>query len=150
MLQTNLQDKRYIKLPEITLRKKKQKAIPIQLKEPSESVSYIRNIYKDDIELYESAYIVMLNTVNQVIGYAKISQGSLNATVIDIRLIALYCVLANARSCIFAHNHPSGGLLPSEEDKRLTERLSKALGLFDIKLLDSIIITSDSYSHILF
>ena len=150
MMYNDLKDKQYIKIPQITLRKKKQKRAPIQLKEPSQSVRYIRKVYKGDIELYESAYIVMLDNANQVIGYAKISQGALNHTVVDIRLIALYCVLSNARACIFAHNHPSGNTVPSDSDITLSKKLKNALELFDISLLDSLIITSETHSHIIY
>ncbi|MDT0691823.1 JAB domain-containing protein, partial [Salegentibacter sp. F188] len=42
-----------------------------------------------------------------------------------------------------SHNHPSGTLRPSEADKRLTEKIKNAAGLFDIKVLDHLIITPD-------
>ena len=138
------------KLPKIELRKKPSKPIGIQLNDTDDSVKYIRKMYNGDIELYESAFIIMLDTANQIIGYARISQGALTATTVDIRLIALYCVLANARSCIFAHNHPSGNLTASEEDVRISTRMKSALALFDIQLLDSIIITSEGFSRVSF
>ena len=46
----------------------------------------------------------------------------------------------NAVSVIVAHNHPSGGLTPSDQDRALTRRLSSALSLVDIRLLDHFIV----------
>jgi DNA repair protein RadC len=43
------------------------------------------------------------------------------------------------------HNHPSGNLTPSKEDAALTKRVADCLGLFNIKLLDHIILTEDAY-----
>ncbi len=43
------------------------------------------------------------------------------------------------------HNHPSGNLRPSEADKVLTRKIAQAAELLDIKLLDSLIITAESY-----
>jgi DNA repair protein RadC len=43
------------------------------------------------------------------------------------------------------HNHPSGQLRPSEPDKKITKKLKRAANLFDIKLLDHMIVTSERY-----
>lgn len=51
----------------------------------------------------------------------------------------------NAISFIVAHNHPSGVLRPSQQDKELTERIMKCGKLMDIAFMDHVILTSDSY-----
>ena len=78
-------------------------------------------------------------------GYAKISQGGVCNTQVDIRLVAKYAIDSLATSVIFVHNHPSGNAKPSIEDKKISEKLKDALRLFDIRLLDSIIITENDY-----
>ena len=55
---------------------------------------------------------------------------------------ALKCV---ASSIILAHNHPSNNLKPSKADKRLTSKVSDACDLFEIKLLDHLIVAEDGY-----
>jgi DNA repair protein RadC len=53
---------------------------------------------------------------------------------------------ANANAIIIAHNHPSGNLDPSPEDREMTRRIKEAGALLEIRLLDSLILTSHSYT----
>jgi len=110
-----------------------------------ESYEFIKQFYVDDIEIFESCFILLLNNSNKTIGYAKISQGGITGTVIDVRLIAKYAVDSLATSVILAHNHPSGNLHPSNADINLTEKAKKGLNLLDINILDHIILTSENY-----
>lgn len=126
--------------------KKMQTEFPKKtLKSSVESADFIRNFYGDDLEIYESMFILMLNRKNDTIGYAKISQGGICGTVVDVRLVAKYAVDSLATSVILAHNHPSGNTKPSEQDKAITSKIKKALELLDITLLDHIILTVDNY-----
>ena len=110
-----------------------------------ESYEFIKQFYVDDIEIFENCFILLLNNSNKTIGYAKISQGGITGTVIDVRLIAKYAVDSLATSVILAHNHPSGNLHPSNADINLTEKAKKGLNLLDINILDHIILTSENY-----
>jgi len=110
-----------------------------------DSFEFIKQFYLDDIEIFESAFILLLNNANKTIGYAKISQGGITGTVVDPRLIAKYAVESLAVAVILAHNHPSGKLYPSGADKTLTEKVKEGLRYLDIKLLDHIILTNNSY-----
>jgi DNA repair protein RadC len=109
------------------------------------SNEFIRQFYLDDIEIYESFFLLLLNNQNQTIGYAKISQGGITGTVVDVRIVAKYVVDSLATGIILAHNHPSGTLSPSEADKQITEKIQHAMSFFDVKVLDHIILTADSY-----
>lgn len=112
----------------------------------SESVyNFARKFYHDDISIYESCFIVLLNHASNVTGYAKISQGGICGTLVDKRLICKYAIEALATRVILVHNHPSGNPKPSREDDNLTLATREALKLFDIQLLDHIIITEDKY-----
>jgi DNA repair protein RadC len=51
----------------------------------------------------------------------------------------------SASSIILCHNHPSGNLKPSPEDEKLTKRIQNAAALFDVKLLDHLIIAGNKY-----
>lgn len=107
--------------------------------------NYARQFYFDDLLIYESSFIMLVNRANKVIGYAKISQGGVAGTFVDIKIVAKYAVESLCANVFFIHNHPSGNVKPSIEDRQITDKLKKALSLFDIKLLDSIIISDDSY-----
>jgi len=106
---------------------------------------FVRNFYLDDLEIFESFFILLLNRSNTSIGYAKISQGGIVGTVIDTTIIAKYCVEALAKSVILCHNHPSGSLFPSDADKIITRKIIEALKVFDCAVLDHIILTEASY-----
>jgi DNA repair protein RadC len=62
-----------------------------------------------------------------------------------VKLVYAAAIKSNASSIILGHNHPSGNLLPSEQDKRLTQRVKEAGRILDIPVLDHIIMTADGY-----
>ena len=111
----------------------------------TDASEYARQFYHEDIFLYESFFVMMLNTANVVEAYAKISQGGINATVVDVRIVAKIVIDSLSTNVILCHNHPSGQLKPSEQDKLITKKLASGLNLFDVKILDHIILTDASY-----
>ena len=90
---------------------------------------------------HEECWVVYLTSSNRVIERYRISQGGVTGTVVDHRLIVKRAVEKLAHAVILVHNHPSGSELPSEEDRTVTERVAQAVSLFDIALLDHIIVT---------
>lgn len=116
-----------------------------QIRISADAAEFIRQFYSDDIDIFESSFILLLNRANYTIGYAKISQGGITGTVVDPRLVAKYAVESLSACVILAHNHPSGNLTPSVADKDLTDKIKKGLKLLDIDLLDHIILTNESY-----
>ena len=112
----------------------------------SESASnVIRKFYFDDINIYESFFILLLNSQNNTTGFAKISQGGTAGTVVDIKIIAKYAVDSLSPKVIICHNHPSGNKQPSDADINITKKIKDALSLLDIKLIDHIIITENDF-----
>jgi DNA repair protein RadC len=120
------------------------------VKVTSSEVAYdvIRKFYGDDIDIFESCFILLLNNANVTIGYAKISQGGITGTVVDTRIIAKYAIESLATAVILAHNHPSGNLKPSNADIEVTKKIEAGLKIFDITLLDHMIITDKGFSLI--
>ena len=119
----------------------------VKIQSASDAAEYIRQFYHDDIEIYESVFILMLNNANNTVGYAKISQGGVVGTVADIRIIAKYAVDSLSSNVIMAHNHPSGTMKPSNADNQLTVKVKNALKLFDINLIDHIILSPEPNIH---
>jgi len=107
------------------------------------SADFAKSFYHDDISIYESAFIILLNQGLKVIGWAKIAQGGLASTLVDVRIIAKYAIDTLATGVIFVHNHPSGNLIPSVQDEHLTKKIKDGLATLDVRLLDSIILTPD-------
>ena len=116
-----------------------------QITSSESAANFIRQFYSDDIEIFESFFLVLLNRANITTGYVKISTGGLAATLCDPILIAKYAVDTLSSSVILCHNHPSGNLQPSQADKNLTEKVKNTLALFDCKVLDHIILTTKGY-----
>ena len=110
-----------------------------------DGANFIRQFYSDDIGIFESSFILLLDRSNHTIGYAKISQGGIVGTVVDVRLIAKYAIDSFASSVILAHNHPSGNLKPSESDEKITQQVLQGLKLLEVKLLDHVILTETNY-----
>lgn len=94
---------------------------------------------------HEEFWIILLNRSNTVIDKKRISQGGVSGTVIDVKMILKMAISQLASSIIICHNHPSGNITPSQNDKKITYKLSKAATTMDIKLLDHIIIGDKTY-----
>lgn len=106
---------------------------------------FARNFYHEDIELYESFFIILMNVGGKPIGWAKISQGGVTGVNVDPKIVAKYVIDTLATGIVLVHNHPSGSLKPSREDKRLTDRICEVMKLLDAKVFDHIIITENDY-----
>ena len=92
---------------------------------------------------HEECWVVYLTSSNRIIERQRISQGGVTGTVVDHRLIVKRALELLATQLILIHNHPSGTPEASAQDKILTEKVSRAAALFDIRLLDHIIIARD-------
>lgn len=132
-------------LEKITLRKDPTDFQRVKITSAKDAADYIRQFYSDDIEIYESFFLLLLNRQNKTIGYAKISQGGVAGTVVDGKIVLKYIVDTLASGAILCHNHPSGTLMPSTQDIELTDKIKKAVKLVDSDVLDHIILTTDNY-----
>ena len=94
---------------------------------------------------HEEFWIVLLNTANRVIGKHKLSKGGRAGTVVDVKILFEEVLSYKATSVILTHNHPSGNLKPSEQDRALTKRIFEAGKLLDIKILDHLIFSDSTY-----
>ena len=97
-----------------------------------------------DIER-EEFWAIYLNQSNRVIRKERLSAGGITGTLVDIRMIMKEALLCNATGMIIAHNHPSGNEKPSGEDNRITEQVKKAAETLNIRLIDHVIVTSNTY-----
>jgi DNA repair protein RadC len=75
----------------------------------------------------------------------EVSSGGIAGTSVDLRMIFAAALKANAVSLIMIHNHPSGQVKPSEADKHITNKVKEAGCIIDVKLLDHLIITPETY-----
>lgn len=92
---------------------------------------------------HEECWAVYLTASNRILESRRVSQGGVQSTVVDHRLVVKRALELLATQLILIHNHPSGAAVPSPQDKTLTERVARAAALFDIRLLDHIIIARE-------
>jgi DNA repair protein RadC len=91
----------------------------------------------------ENFILVCLNAKNYVNCIHLVAIGTLDRTVVSPREVLKAALLSNASSIAFIHNHPSGDPKPSPEDISLTNTLGKCADLFQIKVLDHVIVVDD-------
>lgn len=137
--------KSFTKEKEIIVAEKNAEFQKAKITSSRDAADYIRQFYNTDIEIYESFFILLMNKSNNTIGFAKISSGGVAVCAVDVKLIAKFAVDTLSSSIILAHNHPSGNTQPSQNDIALTRTAKEALKLFDISVLDHVILTEDSY-----
>ena len=92
---------------------------------------------------HEEMWVVYLTSSNRVLEKRRVAQGGVSALVADHKLITKRALELLAQGVIIVHNHPSGSAHPSPEDEAVTTRIAEAMKMFDIKLLDHIIISRE-------
>lgn len=107
------------------------------IKEPEQAYNVLNSDFADlDSETF---WVLLLSNSQRLIKKVCISEGGWTETSVDLKKIFKACLENNSSKIIIAHNHPSGNILPSQSDKSLTERVSKAGKILSIQVLDHII-----------
>ncbi len=94
---------------------------------------------------HEVFAVLFLNQANKVMHYEVLSEGGITGTVADPRIILRKALSHDAVNLILCHNHPSGSIKPSRADKELTAKIKEAALLFDMTVLDHIIVSADGH-----
>jgi DNA repair protein RadC len=94
---------------------------------------------------HEEFWVLFLNNSNKVILKSQLSKGGISGTIVDVRLVFKVALENGATGLILCHNHPSGGLIPSDADKQITKKIKQAGDSLDVKVLDHLIITETKY-----
>lgn len=134
------------KFPKIKVKVSVTKGDKVTITSPEKMVEVMRSIFDADTIMWtEEVIMVCLNRANDVVGYYRVSSGGFSGTVLDPRVVMTIALQNASSSIILAHNHPSGNLKPSDGDISITEKIKNACAFFDMKLLDHLIITDESY-----
>lgn len=105
--------------------------------------SYLQALFGDYRQ--EVFAVMFLNRANRMNQLEVVSMGGLTGTVADPRIILKKALEEDAVSIVLCHNHPSGSLKPSRADEQLTQKIKEAAALFDIRVIDHIIVTQGGY-----
>jgi DNA repair protein RadC len=148
MCTTNYSDKELFELPEISISFSPVIKPSQRYKVTNSKDSYNLFMKRWDMNklyLVEEMYVMFLNRANSVLGILPLSSGGYTGTVAELRLILVTALKGAATGIILAHNHPSGNTKPSMADEQITKKLKEAASYHDIKVLDHIIVSEDSY-----
>ncbi|MCG7556335.1 DNA repair protein RadC [Pseudoalteromonas sp. Of11M-6] len=106
-------------------------------------------LFKTQIETSEREVfcVALLDNQHRLIESVELFKGTIDAASVYPREVVKLVLDSSAAAVVFAHNHPSGIVDPSQADKLITNKLKSALDLIDVRVLDHIIVGSEgSYS----
>ncbi len=124
-------------------RKENGTSVKTVITNSSDAANYFRPLLED--LPHEEFWVLLLNRSNTVIDKFMVSQGGVTGTVIDVKLILKIALEKLACSLILCHNHPSGNMMASEADKKVTKKIKDAAEIMEISVLDHVIIAHDQY-----
>lgn len=111
----------------------------------------LRDLFSDSVSVQETFMLLLLDVSKNILGWAKVSSGGVSSTIVDLKILCKFVVQRTienlASSVIIAHNHPSGSLIPSKQDENITERIKDALAIFEVELVDHIILSGRDLSY---
>ena len=113
----------------------------LYIKSSKNAYDLFSHLNDNDEEMFFCAF---MKNNGRVITSRFIGKGNDSGVVVDIKSIVRLALENNASAAIISHNHPSGSIIPSKEDINLTLKIKNALELFDIKLLDHIIVAKNN------
>lgn len=123
------------------------------VKEPSlystekiKSPEDVLRIIAKELATYDREVFAVLNLKSngQPINLNICSMGTLDSSMVSPREVFKSCILSNSAAFIAIHNHPSGNISPSQEDRDVTSRLLGCSELLGIKMLDHIVVAGES------
>lgn len=116
------------------------------IKTPEQAIKILANELKYlDREVMLS---INLNSQNQIINAHLVAMGTINKSLVDPKSIFKASLLSNASKIMLLHNHPSGNCTPSENDYFITKKIKECCNLFQMKLIDHIVIGKENYYSI--
>lgn len=124
-------------------RKEADKAKKVKIESSNDVYELLNHLFQD--LQHEEFYVVFLDRGNQVLRYEQISKGGISGTVADGKVIFKSALLYQASALILAHNHPSGNLVASPQDIKLTKNLKSFGEFIGIEVLDHVIFTDNGY-----
>ena len=142
-MQVRLDRSFHVQELEVRFRPGRKPPEPTAITSPNIAFDLLRQHYADQPR--EQLICLSLNSRNQVIGLEIVSQGTADAAHASTREVFKAPIIINATAIILVHNHPGGSVEPSVDDRRTAQRLREAGQLMDIKVLDFMVITTESF-----
>ena len=114
------------------------------------STEHVANLVLDELRFEKREYVklFLLNTKNQILKCIDIAIGGTNFANVSIKEIIAEALKIKAPKIILVHNHPTGDPTPSQMDIKFTDKLYNAAQMFDIELLDHIVIGNMKFKSV--
>lgn len=129
----------------------KEKAFNYQcnnLSSPESIAELLNECFRLNKMAEEYLYTIALDTKCHPLGVFEVSHGTVNSSLVSPREVFIRAILCGATYIILSHNHPSGVVTPSKEDREVYKRIKESGKLIGIELLDNIIIGDGYYSFL--
>ena len=97
----------------------------------------------DTMHFCEEFKVLLLNNSLEIIGFRTISRGGITFSPVDVRILFSLALKSLSTAIIVAHNHPSGKLLPSQQDRDMTSKIKEGCKILDIQLIDHLILSPE-------
>ena len=115
------------------------------IRESKDVIDFIRPYFDECMDNHEEMMIVHVNNANQVVNVHRHTIGGTTGVLYDAKLIFQQALLIRTEGLFIVHNHPSGKLKASNADVDMSIKLSKGAKILGFHLIDSLIITRESY-----
>lgn len=113
------------------------------LRDPQAVVDYLYGSLRDrKTEVFK---VLFLNKSNRIVDEADLFHGTVDETAVHCREVVRAALERHATALILVHNHPSGRIQPSAEDREITEKLKAACGAVSVKVLDHVIVGDNQH-----
>lgn len=123
--------------------------LALEVSEPTQKITGPEDVFSmlADIltEQQEHFIVITLDGANKVIKRHNVFKGTLNASMVHPREVFAAAIADRAAAIILAHNHPSGNLEPSREDRAITDRLKEGGEILGIEILDHVIVSRNGW-----
>lgn len=127
---------------EIRLRLERNLYEPYSIKCPEDVYAFMKPLGEESAEF---VYQINLDAKNQVTGVYLVAKGGCDSCPLDPREVYKVALVTNSRAFALVHNHPSGDVQPSPEDKTVAIRISQGAKLLDLDFLEFMIIGDNEY-----
>ncbi|XKH61890.1 DNA repair protein RadC (plasmid) [Halomonas sediminis] len=114
-----------------------------KITQPSQAFEHLQLLLQD--YEHEVFSVLFLDSQHRVIRFEEMFRGTIDAASVYPREVLKAALAHNAAAVILVHNHPSGDPKPSDADRRITQRLTEALGLMEIRVIDHVVVGSEGH-----
>ena len=131
---------------DLTVNYRRTKKPTVQITSSRVAADFIRPEFDHVMDDHEVAKVIHVNHENMIVNVHHVSSGTDTATLIPVKTIIRNAILIQTTGIILVHNHPSGQTKFSKADIAISKKIETACSYFDIRFLDSLVITRETYS----